>query len=364
MSLQTPLPKVMEFPVGKAGLAHVEVFVKLPRMDARTRRAVSTAAFLVVNPLDAPAVKIGEGGPPLRFSESSDFLRFSLATPSQRLKSSLRTLSELLSAPTFPNEVGFANAPGSAITGARQFATGTSFLSNAQLRETWRYAVNSSTVTIGISGAFNSGEMQTEWEGLRVEWPAAPNFPPNVNTVSVAPDSAPTEDVLTFSMSPALLSNADLAKVLVATAALGGGKESLGWKVLREDTASSYQFGALLKRQDGWWVCEFSATLASADLKPKVQEMLLAEVEKLSENTLAAAKGCVKGQLIVGVSPLSIDGIGTGNIVTNVADRLYLRTALMATSGFDWNEYTLYNEVRQVSLEDLKAMLKQWIAGD
>ncbi|HLP00152.1 MAG TPA: hypothetical protein VK171_16265, partial [Fimbriimonas sp.] len=151
LSAQGPIPKLMEFPIAKTGMAHVEIFVKLPRMDARTRRAVSTAGYLVVNPLDSAPVKIGVDGPLLKYSESADFLRFSLTTPTPKLRASLRSLAELMTAPIFPNEVGFANAPGSPILSARQFATGTSFLSQAQLQETWRFAVNSSTVTIGIT---------------------------------------------------------------------------------------------------------------------------------------------------------------------------------------------------------------------
>lgn len=362
LSQQPVLPALWEFPTEKAERTHFEIVVKLPRMEGRLRRAVSAAGHLAVYQFSSLPMRVGEGGPTLHYSETADFLRFSLTTTAQRQKAALRTLAELLTQPNLPIEVELTKEGG--YRADRSSAANNGYLDNQQLNDAWRFAVNSATVSVGVSGQFAPGAMEADWKGFQFEWPLPPNFPPSIPASVVPLNEVKEISSFKLSMSPALTTRAELAKVLVAANVMAGGKECLAWRVFREEAPLAYQFGAKLKREGGWWVLELEAETKDAEGWDLAKASLAKHIAALSKEDLDVAIGNLKAQLITGVSPLGIEGIGSGNIVANAADRLYLRTIWKATTGMDWSEYNIYSDARQVSVNEIKALLEQWLKGD
>lgn len=229
------------------------------------------------------------------------------------------------------------------------------------VREFYRQTFRPENLTVAVGGAVKAGAgtgfLETKFAGWTpVAEPA--RRAANGNSRFLKGHAAPvsTADIRSASFAP----TADFATRLLAAIALGSGKGSSAFRVLRDANAWSYrQESVLWPTPDGFQVrviAAFQPTANDEEVAGKMRAALLEDVPKWTEADIERARGMAKAIFSRGVeySPLYLHP--SGPIGTGLDDRTFLTAYWLMKTGQSFSVDSLLGQMSDVTLEDLKSM--------
>lgn len=296
------MPHLIEFPTTGGEVVAIEALIRLPKLEPGQRFRLEQAAFNAVKMTPQygkrDISRILAPGFRFRIDQLADTLRIGLTVEPKDLGSGLSVLASVLTEPTFlPDAIKVEAAPAISpwLKATRSYDMVQMEVDQAQLQDVWKFVVRPEAITIGIRGPVPAGRASQLWRERERFWQ---EYLPNKSISGRSPKlklDIGTPPILLFSAQVAVLEPLDV----MAATLLGGGKDTILWKVCREGLTMSYQQDAfLIPTSSGW---EFRIAIATdsriveEDAVNQLKSKLLSSIDQINETDLSHAKGLLKG---------------------------------------------------------------------
>jgi hypothetical protein len=151
---------------------------------------------------------------------------------------------------------------------------------------------------------------------------------------------------------------------LLILSALGSGKGSSLWQVMRESLGVSYRQEAVLwPTRTGFqgrlvWLQRQGDGLEIAKI---VRSELLAAVDRWEEGDLQRAVQFLEGCLQTGLAAFPLYVSPSHSITDSLADQAFLAAYWPKKTGSAWNPVALLSAAKQLDVKELKSEAKTWI---
>ncbi|CAN5342256.1 hypothetical protein BH11ARM1_BH11ARM1_11450 [soil metagenome] len=210
-------------------------------------------------------------------------------------------------------------------------------------------------ITISVGGAFENGAAAAIWKRDVASW-GGPRIHPfqddfSVSKPRVMEGGNPKIEHVDHAFDPS-------AKNILAMFALGSGKGSSLFRIVRDQMAVSYRQEAIIWPTDaGFQSCLQWATSGDTKLAD-VQAALTKDIDAWTDAERLRAIGMASGVFDLGVDASPFYFTPTGPIGHDLDDRTFMKAYWYAKTGQDWDPAKLIKDMRSVSLDDLKAAAK------
>ncbi len=377
---QPPAPKTAELVDANADTVVVQAFVPAPEMGAR-----DAAAWRVLGRVLLLGTREFSRDQVMRYGSQAglapvvvtmpDFMRVEFVAPKGGLSVAGELLEAVVKRPILP-ELDIREST------ARLLGTHRQAWSEAlwpvvpawesvrveDVRSLYARAFRPERVTFAVGGAIKPGEGIAEMAKRFVKWSV--QRPPRARyDLPVKPMPAREEPVSTFELRGEAVNPAtpNGSATMLATFALGVGKEGAMFRVLREQMGLSYRQEALLWPSATGWVPRLMVARRArpdeAGTVGAMREALLADVAKWDENArvraLAMAEASVLRQMPL--NPFWLDA--GGPMGDNLSDRTAWRGYLTMVGSGAVDERLLLDSMRNVTLEQMQAAAKSLLEG-
>src|SRR2546423_9390294 len=214
-------------------------------------------------------------------------------------------------------------------------------------------------VRIAVSGPFKQGEAQAAFNSYFKDWiPPRParKYLPEPDVV-LDKHSAPVTTVELVG-SQFAASDDNFPVQLLSATALGVGKWAATHRVLREKMGVSYRQEAVVTPTPLGFQTHIVFACSPNDNEDKLaddaKQALLGDVRGWNEDIRARALGMAEGYLLnsAPINPLCLDD--NRPLSTSLEDETFLQGYWPAKAGKPWDANALLEQMRQVSLEQLK----------
>ncbi len=356
------MPRLEEFPTRSGELVAIEALIKLPKLEPGFRFRLEQAAQNAVKMTSVygrrDITRVLAPGYRFRIDQLADSLRIGLTVEPKDIGSGLSVLSSVLTQPSFlPEAIKVETSPSVSPwrRATRAYDTVPMEIDQALLQDIWRYVVQPSNITVGVRGPFLGGQARALWQKREQYWA---EYLPSKSIYGRSPKLK-----LEIGEPPILLLSkrisAPSANDLLDATLLGGGKDSILWRVCREQLRMSYQQDAFLIPTEAGW--EFRVAIA-ADKSileegaiARVQAALMASVEKLTVQDMEHAKGLLRGYFEFGQPGVPII-LGTTAVTTGDENDRLFRDLYFASKNVSVFDVTSWATLP--SLEATKIRLK------
>lgn len=367
---QEPALKIIESVEPDAGRTSVQAVIKLPPMSPR-----EWAALLIIKDALADGTQGYTGydilnyataaGDPVRISLAPDHMRIGFAMPSSNLSLASDILKELLDkaylhedkVKTFAEEIPFRRIGAWEAIHA-PWQPDFSAFRRAEVLSVYRRVFQPSRTTIAITGSFAKGAAQKEFEERLSDWKPEDPGRRRIMEGKAKPLPAPGGPPLTNLKATV---DRPVGETFLCAYALGFGKGSAAFRVVREQLRLSYrQEAMLIPGENGWQLGLVFAHSGAVD-RLKLVEALKADIEAWNEETLARAKGMMAGTFDLKFGALPILLNPNGWLSTSLEDRTYWQAHAAMKGGTPTTLEALRSAAEQTDLEGLRAAGKAWV---
>jgi predicted Zn-dependent peptidase len=376
-------PQVLEYPDPKAPNIVVQAVVKLGPLSGREQAMAQIIDDTLLDATDS----YDEGqiwqystlaGESMKCSLSGDHFRIQLTVPKGQMSLAGELTAELLEHSRLTEGVIQSDIVTASIRPAsywsellQPFKLNYKKMHHDEVMEFYHKVFVPANTTIAVAGPFTTGEGQAAMDKYIGDW-SAPKVPSYVRHIQDPPP--PLLGHHAFPVTTVELygpeygsSEADFAANLLVTTALGVGKGSSMFRVLREKMDLSYIQQAIVAPTPGGFQTHLVMIVKpSAEEAPLVDTMraaLAADVATWNEDTRKRALGMalafLQNEAIA--TPLYLDGasaVGFGH-----DDHIFLNAYWTEKMGNAWDPGALLTLMRQVTLEDMKKMASDLVAN-
>lgn len=365
-------PHVVEVVKPGTGKVVVQVFVKAPeKLSDREQAAWDVLADVLYDGTaefsrDRLAQYAGQAGEPLLIESMPGHMRLQVVEPKGGLKVAAQMLESLCERATLDADVVKESIQRRK---AMRLSAWDEAILDDQLpyekvtpelvRNLYEVAFRPEQMTVVAGGDFVEGELGKE---VTVRFPVLSTPPPRRTRYDFAPRTRTKHSgrVSTFEFRLPVVSftNGDSAARMLAVFALGVGKQSSLFQVLRETKGWSYRQEAVLWPSPTGWVPRllFASTKLSVEQGIAAKDLLVADVDAWIDVHLQRAKGMM-ASTFAGQNPLSPIWIGRQALGQDLEDQCAWRGLNVMMSGVDLDATSLLST--PVTLEDLKAAAKE-----
>lgn len=307
-------------------------------------------------------------GRPPRIIALEDHVQVQIVVPKDALSMGYLLMSEVLTRPEFReedlqkiiDEGAMDQTPWESALERRMWDSG---VTTNEVRHLHRKSFAQERIHLSVAGAFDP---QSAFEQEAGRFDLEKSRLPRVRFRDIKPVPAPAQPTEAHELrgKPISLGAAGTAPLLLAAHALGSGKSSSVFRILREQNRWSYRQEALLWPGKGGWRLRVVMIEANADVTAEqMREPLLADVETWTEDhrgrALAMAEATLSGKNPNGVLHLAPFTLYNGSLEHQAQLRALLSMSGSPERGMD----DLLDQMRQVSLEDLKAAASAFLAA-
>ncbi len=371
------MPNVLEYPDPAVPYITVQAVVRLGALSGKEQ----AFAQVIDDTLTDATENYNEdqiwqyttmAGEPLTCTLSGDHFRVQLAVPKGQMALAAELTSELLMHARFADDVVQADLVAAA---HRPVSYWSELLQPYQLDYRrikqedvvtfYHKTFTPENTTIAVGGDFDKGECQEQMAKFLDGWTAPPQPKYHIRKVETSPPpllarhAFPVTTVELYGPEYGKSAPDFAANLLVATA-IGVGKGSAMFRILREKMSLSYVQQAIVAPTPGGFQTHMVMVVKPSEdetgLVDTMRTALLADVANWDEATrqraLGMAQAFLKNQAIA--TPLYFDGaspVGFG-----FDDALFLNAYWTEKMGETWDGAKLLNQMRAVSLDDLKKM--------
>ncbi|MBI1755976.1 MAG: insulinase family protein [Fimbriimonas ginsengisoli] len=312
-------------------------------------------------------LSLGSGGP-LRCSTMPDALRIEIGVSPDRLAKGLAVLRSLLTEPLLPDavvervkaELPFANrSPWAEAQQPEVLNFG--LVRQPDLARFSRRLFRSNHLSVAVSGPFRPNEARDAWMRATSDWQDDPVDFSTPEAANLPEQKRHSKAVTTIELRGTEFSAADTtvpAKVLAAFA-LGVGKQSAVFRVLRERLRLSYRQEAFLWPTAGGFVPRVVFAVKPSeregDLGAKAADALRKDVASWTETDRQRAFAMAEAVFERGLdlNPMHLSLLGPQ---ANSQDgRTFLAAYWPVKMGSPWNERRFMASLRAVSLETMRS---------
>lgn len=225
----------------------------------------------------------------------------------------------------------------------------------------YRAVFRPDNISVAVGGPLKPGVAQRAWNEATENWrrqrslplrqsPPFKEFPLNFRS-----------NILELRGPEIESADAALAPKMLALIALGSGKASSLFRVIREDKAISYRQEAVFWPTTDGFVPRLFVQVNPVDseqrtkLAKDVQQLLLGDIGKWNEETLRRAQGFASSLAMNGsdLSPFYFKSAHP--LGTSIEDRTFLAAYWKMKTGQPWDGQAMSQAFQSVSLESLKA---------
>jgi predicted Zn-dependent peptidase len=330
----------------------------LPRLVLQGTQEYSRASIYDVS-LQGGRLPVASGGP--------DIVRIEISAPAGGVNIVAGVIESILTKPRFrPEDLEAArrelkNRQGGPFAELLDPARPSLDKASVELcRSLWLQACRPERISIVVSGKFEPGEGVKAFEG-RIKPDPAPSRGSLVNDQPAPELKYHLKPLTSFELAAEPINFKDLSAGprLLAVHALGAGKESTVYRVLREQAGLSYEQRAILWPTAKGWVPRIyllrRAEEGDGAVLERMIQLLEADVATWTEADLERAKAMATAAL----DGLPVDNLfwvdESGPISNNVEDDCTLRAFMAMAGAPEWNRNRLKLAMSQVNLERLKA---------
>lgn len=307
------MPHLIEFPTSGGDLIAIEALIPIPKLEPghrfRLEQAARNAVKMTPQYGRRDISRILAPGYRFRIEQLADALRLGLTVEPADLSAGLSVLSSVLTEPTFlPDAIKVDSVSTIQLwqRATRTFDVTPMDVDQAYFQEIWKYVIRPESITIGVRGPIVPGKASELWRQRERFWQ---DYLPGKTLSGRSPklrlDIGKPPIVLFGTPIPVLT-----ADELLAATLLGGGKDTILWKLCREELRMSYQQDAFLVPTTTGW--EFRIAIASdqrileAEAITKLKERLMQSIQQLTEKDLNHARGLLRGYFEFGQPGLPI----------------------------------------------------------
>jgi len=304
-------------------------------------------------------------GEQVRCELTPDHIRFVVNIPPGRVKTGLGVMAALLENATLTQENLDAAALEKPIPDYWSAALDpvelpTVKVNAAEAQVLYHRVFRPERVLLTVGGKFTSGEAEQEWTNRMDHWQVE-REPKGFFDVSEPkerirnPGPVTTIDLVA---APVTSGDAALPSRILSLFALGVGKGSSLFRVVRQKRGWSYRQDAILSpTKDGWVPRLLIASIPTDDTAVRVKTIkadLLEDIGSWTMATRARAIGMAEAVLAnhVPYSPLYV--LGNSPVGFSLEDRTFLAGYWLMKTGQAWDPAALIDSMKKVSLEDLK----------
>lgn len=370
-------PDVLEYPDPSAPYITVQAVVRFGALSGKEQALAQVIEDTLTNATESyNEDQIWQystmAGEPLTCSLSGDHFRVQLAVPKGQMALAAELTSELLMHARFAEDVVQADLVSAAHRPVSYWAELLQpfQLDYQRIRQEdvvgfYHKTFIPGNTTIAVGGDFDKGDGQAQMAKYLDGW-AAPVQPLyHIRRIEPAPPALLARHA--FPVTTVELygheygkTEPDFAANLLVTTAIGVGKGSAMFRILREKMGMSYLQQAIVAPTPGGFQTHMVMVVKPSDDETSLVDImrgaLLADVANWDESTrqraLGMAEAFLKNQAIA--TPLYFDGaspVGFG-----YADELFLNAYWTEKMGHAWDASKVLNQMREVSLDDLKKM--------
>lgn len=370
---------VVEVPDRSADRVTLQAVFKLPKTDALNRAALDVLSQVVVDDNDAyskPQMQAlcAPGGEP-RCYVLPDTISISLAVLPADEGLGLRILAGMLSSPRFNldtiNSYLISEPARHHADWAMALDGSTRAWDRLRMEDVtnlFRTVFRPDNMVLGVGGPLARGLAETEWARVSASWRRQPAKP--LRSSEPFKDFAqPYRSHILELRGPEWDAHEPLGARLLALVALGGGKGSALFQVIREQLALSYrQEAALWPTRDGF----VGRILVQTSPKPAAEEQeelrmiraaLLDAVSKWTEEDLARAKGYAWAMVDQGVPNGILYLRPTGPLGPTLEHRTFLAAYMRSKTDLPWDRGALAAEIGAVDLGTLKKVSTELLSA-
>ena len=308
-------------------------------------------------------------GEPLRCSATPDCLRITIGVRKDDWKTGLRILKSLLTNPDLSKdsvEAAKANLP---------FLNRSPWKSafdpvllpydhvrQQDVSEFWHRNIGPEVVSIVISGPYTPGAPRDFWMEESADWPASNRhrFPADRRKEIITRRPDLSVSILRWNGPELAPSDAKLAAPLLAAYALGVGKDSAAFRILREKERLSYRQEVVLSPSgNGFRLQLMTAFLPrenEAALPLMIREDMEADIDQWTEATRIRALELARASMLR--HALSVPLCVTSEGALLPADSLFVEAYWPMKTNEPWNTRRMLGAMEGVSLPELKAISK------
>lgn len=371
LTLQTAKPcELIEVPSPAESKITLEAYVRLPELSNAHLYVLTKATAAAVRqtskfpPRSVRAVFSPGYGP--RYSVTGNGIRIGFTVEPDNWKTGLSLMQSILTEPVFLSDLD--REPDATVKSPidRFYQIGDVFKRDFNPRGVlpmWYSLVNSKTVTVAISGPFATGEPTKRWESYASGWTNSGRNNLQVNTKTEFPPARNTDDRIVMLESASL--QEPIAPLTLAATILGVGRDSILFRLCREEMKISYQQEAIVLPDRKNWRLRVGVFTDQKNTDPvvllKLKDELKKSINALSESDVQRALGAAKGALQYQQRTLPIIIGNPGELPSDPASRLHFDLVWRTIEGKRFEPSSLISDMNTVGLEKVKSLLNRFI---
>ncbi|HVT13831.1 MAG TPA: insulinase family protein [Fimbriimonadaceae bacterium] len=366
------LPPVTEVVDSRASFVSVQAVVKLPHLSAYEREEAQLMAETMTDQVEGYSrVEMrnlaGRAGDSVRVMLMPDELRIQMGVLPVDMKSAIGYIDQVLRNAEFPED-SIKKAIGEipyrrkslwswALQPAKVDFRG---VHRADIVDLYHKICRPENVWLAVGGSVKPGEADQYWTDKNADWKVGrPPTPSLDRTPAAEITSLPGREATVELRGKEIVGNdPSMPTQLLAIIALGSGKGSAMFQVLREAQGWSYRQEAVLWPTEAGFVPRL--IMASGDKTPpaelakSMKQQLIDAVNAWTDADLNRARGMAEGILTRGLemSPLYFNP--GWPIETNLHDQTFLHAYWRMKTGLDWDAKKLVGEMTLIGLAELK----------
>jgi len=362
--------RIIESVDPQAGRAVIQAVIKLPEMSPREWGALHVIREALVDGTKGYTGTdimryVTAVGDPVKVSLASDHVRIGFSMPPANLSIASDVLEELLDkaylqtekVQTLAEELPFRRT-GYWEASFTSWRPDFSKLRHDEVLRVYRRVFQPSRTTIAITGSFAKGTAEKIFTDRFASW--NPEDPGRRRILEGAEPKRQTPPGPTVTHLSAEMDR-PLPDIFLCAYALGYGKGSSAFRVVREELRHSYRQEAFISPHPSGWRLSLVFPHSGAIDRSKVIPALKKDIEAWDDATLARAKGMMAGTFDLSFGGLPIMLNPAGVIGTNLDDRTYWRAYAASKGGTPGDLDALRDAAAQVDLEGLKATAMAWV---
>lgn len=358
-----PTARVFEYVDGNASEISLQVIASIPRLTAKQADAIDALVDRIPREVEGYSRKDildVTNGDRVRCVSGPDYVRISFSVPPENWRAGLSLMEALVrrsqlkesETPAVPRISPWMSALRSyPLAGPSR---------PGEVQELYRTLFRADNIALAVGGAIVPGQASEDWQKRVSAWPSVRLAPsngfepaPKPLTKSLSPLASIELTGTTFGANDAALSTRTLALI-----ALGSGKGASLFRIGRQKLGYGYRQEALLYPvPEGWQPRLVQVMRPRPDLAARAETLrtaLLEDVRGWTDADRQRALGMADAVFTRGVdfSPFAF-GPG-GAIDATLESRTFQQAYWQLKTGNAWDAQAFLQQMRSVSLEDLK----------
>ena len=370
--------RVVEMVKPKANGISIQALVTMPPLGAKDTAKLEILGRSIVKQTQAyprREMLMVTNGAPVRFDMTPDHLRLVVNVPTGSLKAGLILMESLLRDASLTQEsIDIATqeqvAPNYWTAAIDPILSPNVRLTSDEARTLYQRVFRPERVLLAVGGNFPPGDAQSLWASHMEAWQveAEPRGYFDNTATEYRTTNPGVVTTIDLAFPPIVSGDAALSAKILSLFALGVGKGSSLFQVIREKHAWSYRQEAILSpSKEGWVPRLIIASIPFADTKQRVKDIqseLLDDIKSWTEATRNRAIGMAEAVLAhhVPFSPLYV--LGRSSVGDSLEDQTYMTAYWPMKTGQPWNPEGLLESMRNVPLNELKEQATNQITAE